>query len=30
MVSQRRDADAPKSILESLAGTRVLVVEARY
>ena len=30
MVSQRRDADAPTSILESLAGTRVLVVEARY
>ncbi|GEL40973.1 6,7-dimethyl-8-ribityllumazine synthase 1 [Methylorubrum extorquens] len=34
MVSHRRDADAPKdspkSILESLAGTRVLVVEARY
>lgn len=30
MVSQNRNPDAPGRILESLAGTRVLVVEARY
>lgn len=30
MVAQNRDAAAPKAILESLAGIRVLVVEARY
>lgn len=30
MVARSRDAETPNSILESLTGTRVLVVEARY